>query len=246
AVTRDHTERMLANFGIRVTRDSGRICVTGGKLSGQKIHVPGDISSAAFFLTAASIVDDSDLLIRGVGINPTRAGVIDILRSMGAQIDEENRKELSGEPVADLRVRHRPLHGIRIPRELVSIAIDEFPAILIAAACASGETVLDGAAELRVKESDRIEAMAGGLRAAGIEAYPAPDGIRVRGGTVNGCEINSRGDHRIAMAFAIAGLAARGPVRTRDCANVNTSFPGFVETLRSVGGDISRQETGHG
>lgn len=246
AVTRDHTERMLASFGIRVTREANRICVAGGKPTGRTIHVPGDISSAAFFLAAASIVEGSDVLIRGVGINSTRAAVIDILRSMGAQIDQENRKELSGEPVADLHVRHRALHGIRIPQALVSIAIDEFPAILIAAACASGETLLDGAAELRVKESDRIEAMAGGLRAAGIQAYPAPDGIRVQGGILDGCEINSRGDHRIAMAFAVAGLAARGPVRARDCANVNTSFPGFVETLQSVGGHISREEAGHG
>ena len=238
ATTRDHTERMLAVFGVHVSREANRICVTGGTLTGRAIEVPGDISSAAFFLVAASIVPHSELLLRAVGVNPTRAAVIDILRSMGASIERRNEREISGEPVADLHVRHRPLRSVRIPRDLVSIAIDEFPAILVAAACARGETVLEGAAELRVKETDRIAAMAAGLQAVGIEARPAPDGIRVRGGELDGGEIDSRGDHRIAMAFAVAGLAARRPLRVRDCANVSTSFPGFADAFAAAGARI--------
>jgi len=242
AVTRDHTERMLAWFGCPVNRQGGRVCVQGGAvLRGREVRVPGDISSAAFFLVGASIVPGSDLTLLNVGMNPTRSAVIDILRAMGADIEVNNEREESGEPVADLRVRHRPLSGIPIPPHTVSIAIDEFPAVLVAAAAASGETVLTGAAELRVKESDRIQAMADGLTALGIEAEALPDGIVVRGGRFRGGTVDSLTDHRIAMSFSIAALVADGPVRILDCANVKTSFPGFPEMLRAAGGTIETE-----
>jgi 3-phosphoshikimate 1-carboxyvinyltransferase len=175
------------------------------------------------------------LLLEHVGINPTRTGVIDILRLMGASIEVLNAREIGGEPVADLRVRYAPLHGIEIPERLVPLAIDEFPSLFIAAACATGRTVLTGAEELRVKESDRIQVMAEGLAALGIDAQPTPDGIVIQGGTLQGGRIDSHGDHRIAMAFAMAALRAAGPIRIDDCANVNTSFPGFVDLAARAG-----------
>lgn len=236
APTRDHTERMLAGFGYALERGERRVCLEGGaSLRACRIDVPADISSAAFFLVGASIAAGSTLTLEHVGINPTRTGVIEILRLMGAQIEIENRREVGGEPVADLTVRSRPLRGIRIPEPLVPLAIDEFPVLFIAAACAEGETVLTGAAELRVKESDRIQVMADGLNACGIEARPTPDGIVIRGGRLQGGEIDSHGDHRIAMSFAMAALAASGPITIRDCANVNTSFPGFVALAQEAG-----------
>jgi len=239
AATRDHTERMLAWFGCPPERTEHRVCVEPRPLRGRHVQVPGDISSAAFFLVAASVVPGSDLTLEAVGINPTRSAVIDILIAMGADLEIGDPREISGEPVADIRVRHQPLRGVRIPKALVPIAIDEFPALLVAAAFAEGETVLTDAAELRVKESDRLEAVADGLSALGIENQPAPDGIRVIGGRPRGGEIDSRADHRIAMAFAVAGLAASGPVRIRDCANVDTSFPGFPAAVHSLGGEIA-------
>ena len=239
APTRDHTERMLRKFGVEVQGDGKRICVSRQPLRATDVQVPADISSAAFFLVVASIVPGSDLLLTEVGINPTRAAVIDILRAMGAHIEIHATGVVGSEPVADLRVRHSPLRGISIPEHLVPIAIDEFPAILIAAACAEGTTLLTGAAELRVKESDRIAAMAAGLQALGIDATPAPDGMCVTGGTLRGGVINSVGDHRIAMAFAVAGCRAAGEVVINDCANVNTSFPGFADCLRTLGGNIT-------
>jgi 3-phosphoshikimate 1-carboxyvinyltransferase len=238
AVTRDHTERMLAWFGCPVESAGRRICIESRPLQGTAVRVPGDISSAAFFMVAASIVPGSDVTLAGVGINPTRSAVIDILNAMGAELEIGEPREIAAEPVADIRIRQRPLRGVRIPKALVPVAIDEFPAILVAAAFAVGETVLSDAAELRVKESDRIQSMADGLAALGIENHPTPDGIRVVGGRPRGATIESRGDHRIAMAFAMAGLAASGPVRVRDCANVDTSFPGFPAALRSLGGGI--------
>ncbi len=237
APTRDHTERMLEGFGYPLTREGGRtVAVTGrGRLAGTEIDVPADISSAAFFLVGASIAPGSDLVLEHVGVNPTRTGAIDILRLMGADIEWLNPRLAGGEPVADLRVRHAPLHGIRIPAELVPLAIDEFPALFVAAACAEGETVLTGAEELRVKESDRIQVMADGLAALGIAAAPTPDGIVIRGGALSGGTVDSHGDHRIAMSFAVAALRARGPIRIGDCANVNTSFPGFAALAREAG-----------
>lgn len=236
APTRDHTERMLAGFGYPVNREGATCSVRGGgRLQGGAVDVPADISSAAFFLVGAALAPGSDLVLPRVGVNPTRTGVIDILRQMGADIRLENETSSGGEPVADLRVRGGPLRGIRIPEELVPLAIDDLPALFIAAACARGETLLTGAEELRVKESDRIQVMADGLTRLGIEAEPRPDGIRIVGGTLGGGEVDSHGDHRVAMSFAMAGLRATGTISIRDCAPVATSFPGFVELARHAG-----------
>ena len=236
APTRDHTERMLAGFGYPVERRGATVCLAGGgRLTGYDLDVPADISSAAFFLVGASIAPGSDLTLEHVGMNPTRVGVLNILRAMGADIQVLNPREAGGEPVADLRVRHAPLRGIRIPEDQVPLAIDEFPALFIAAACADGETLLTGAEELRVKESDRIQVMATGLTALGIANQPRPDGILIRGGRPRGGEIDSQGDHRIAMSFAMAASRAAGPIRIHDCANVRTSFPGFVALAAGAG-----------
>ena len=239
AATRDHTERMLVHFGCPVTRSGPQLRLTGRPLRANALQIPGDISSAAFFLVAGSIVPGSDLLLEGVGINPTRHAVIEILRLMGADVSISNVLKGSGEPRADLRVRYRPLHGIRIPPELAPSAIDEFPALMAAACQARGETVLQGAAELRVKESDRIDALAKGLKNMGIDVATRADGMRVCGGRPSGGTVHSYGDHRIAMAFAIAALVATGPVTVQDCKNVDTSFPGFIERCRQVGCTVS-------
>lgn len=237
--SRDHTEVMLAGFGYPLERGDGWVRLrSGGELTGRPIIVPADLSSAAFFLVGASIAPGSELLLAGVGINPTRTGVIEVLRAMGADITVLDQREAGGEPVADLLVRAAPLRGLIIPPELVPLAIDEFPALFIAAACAEGETVLTGAEELRVKESDRIQVMADGLKACGIEALPTPDGIRIQGGQLQGGRVDSRGDHRIAMAFAMAGLRARGPIQIDDCLNVDTSFPGFAALAQAAGLNI--------
>ncbi len=242
APTRDHTERMLRGFGYEVMQEGPRRGVRGGgALIACDIDVPADISSAAFFLVGASIAAGSDLVLRHVGMNPTRDGVLTILRLMGADIEVAKEREAGGEPVADLRVRSAQLKGIRIPEDQVPLAIDEFPALFVAAACAEGETVLTGAEELRVKESDRIQVMADGLQALGIEARPTPDGIVIQGGQLRGGRVDSHGDHRIAMAFAMAALCASGEIRIDDCANVNTSFPGFAELAGSVGLQVSVQ-----
>ena len=244
APTRDHTERMLAHFGCPVTRSGLRITMENNNLRAGRLHVPGDISGAAFFLAAGSIVPGSDLVIEGVGINPTRHAVIEILRRMGGDVRVSNRVAGAGEPVATLRVKYRPLHGIRIPRELVPIAIDEFPAIMVAACHAQGTTVLEGAAELRVKESDRIRALAEGLESIGSPVETRPDGLRVSGGRPAGGVVRSHGDHRIAMAFSVAGLAAAGPVTVQDCKNVETSFPGFIDCARQLGCEIRQANAG--
>jgi len=245
APTRDHTERMLRGFGYAVEIENNRICVQGGgSLKGCDLEVPGDISSAAFFLVGAAVAPGSDLTLEHVGLNPTRTGVIDILRLMGADIAVLNRRTVGGEPVGDLRVRARPLTGIRIPESLVPLAIDEFPALFVAAACAEGETLLTGAEELRVKESDRVEAMAQGLSRLGIDARPRPDGILIRGGVISEGTIESQGDHRIAMAFAVAGLRASGSLVINDCVNVNTSFPGFAELAAQAGLDVQVSRVG--
>lgn len=242
APTRDHTERMLRAFGVDVETQGARICIEGGQQpQAAPIGVPADISSAAFFLVGAAIAPGSDLTLTGVGINPTRTGVIAILRQMGADITLLNERLAGGEPVADLRVRSAPLRGIDIPVDQVPLAIDEFPALFIAAACATGTTVLRGAEELRVKESDRIQVMADGLAALGVDARPTPDGMIITGGPIGGGAIDSHGDHRIAMSFAIAALRADAPITIRDCANVNTSFPGFVDLARGVGLEITAE-----
>ena len=240
APTRDHTERMLRGFGYAVKTEGNQISLQGGgKLTATAIDVPSDISSAAFFMVGASIAEGSDLIIEHVGMNPTRTGVIDILRLMGANLELLNPREVGGEPVADVWVRSAKLKGIRIPEELVPLAIDEFPVLFVAASCAEGETVLTGAEELRVKESDRIQVMADGLVACGINAQPTPDGIIIQGGKLTGGVITSHNDHRIAMSFSIAGLRASSPMLINDCATVNTSFPGFVQLAQRAGLEIS-------
>ena len=251
APTRDHTERMLSGFGLEVTREGGRVCLGQGdpaqrRLQGGALDVPADISSAAFFLVAASIVPGSDITLTHVGLNPTRTGVIDILLAMGADIRIENRRTVGGEPVGDLRVRSAELRGIEIDEALVPLAIDEFPVIFVAAACARGRTVLTGAEELRVKESDRIAVMADGLAKLGIDATPTDDGMIIEGRgepkPFGSATIYAQGDHRIAMAFAVAGLKARGEITIHDCQFVETSFPGFAELFNRLGGclELSR------
>ncbi|QGW76516.1 bifunctional prephenate dehydrogenase/3-phosphoshikimate 1-carboxyvinyltransferase [Pseudomonas alkylphenolica] len=236
APTRDHTERMLRGFGYSVDVDGPTASLeSGGKLTATHIEVPADISSAAFFLVAASIAEGSELVLEHVGINPTRTGVIDILKLMGGDITLENQREVGGEPVADLRVRGARLKGIEIPEHLVPLAIDEFPVLFVAAACAEGRTVLRGAEELRVKESDRIQVMADGLLTLGVKCEPTPDGIIIDGGPIGGGEVHGHGDHRIAMAFSVASLRASAPIRIHDCANVATSFPNFLALCAEVG-----------
>jgi 3-phosphoshikimate 1-carboxyvinyltransferase len=199
------------------------------------VEVPADFSSAAFFLVAASIVPGSQLRLPGVGLNPRRTGLLQALRLMGADIAVEREREAGGEPVGDLVVRHAPLHGIELPAALVPDMIDEFPILFIAAAAASGRTVVRGAAELRVKESDRIAAMASGLRALGVAIEETPDGAIVDGGPIGAGTVESLTDHRIAMSFAVAGLRATDPVRINDCRHVATSFPGFRELANGCG-----------
>jgi 3-phosphoshikimate 1-carboxyvinyltransferase len=236
APTRDHTERMLSGFSYPVKQQGSKVTITAdGKLTAADIDVPSDISSAAFFLVGASIAPGSDLLLKHVGINPTRTGVIDILRLMGANIEVLNERVVGGEPVADLHVVYSPLTGIDIPEALVPLAIDEFPVLFVAAACAKGQTRLSGAEELRVKESDRIQVMADGLQILGVDAQPTEDGMVIQGGTIGGGIVTSHGDHRIAMAFSIAGLRADAPITILDCANVNTSFPEFKDLVHRLG-----------
>ncbi|MCL4166420.1 UNVERIFIED_CONTAM: hypothetical protein GTU68_035370 [Idotea baltica] len=236
APTRDHTERMLRSFGYPIEVKNNAITIESGhQLVATHVNIPGDISSAAFFMVAASIAHSANLLLLNVGVNSTRTGVIDILRLMGADIQLENEREIGSEPVADIRVCSAPLKGIDIPEELIPSAIDEFPALFIAAACATGRTLLRGAEELRVKESDRIQVMADGLNILGIHAEPLPDGIVIEGGELHGGHIQSYGDHRIAMAFSIASLRAKAPICVHDCANVTTSFPNFLQVARHVG-----------
>ena len=242
APTRDHTERMLRGFGYPVAVDGATARVESGhRLTGTHIEVPADISSAAFFLVAASIAEGAELVLEHVGINPTRTGVIDILKLMGGDITLENPREVGGEPVADLRVRSAKLKGIDIPEDLVPLAIDEFPVLFIAAACAEGRTVLRGAEELRVKESDRIQVMADGLQALGVKAEPTPDGIVIHGGPIGGGEVWAHGDHRIAMSFSVASLRATAPIRIHDCANVATSFPNFLALSEQVGIRVAKE-----
>ncbi|MCK5876539.1 MAG: 3-phosphoshikimate 1-carboxyvinyltransferase [Candidatus Marithrix sp.] len=239
APTRDHTERLLLGFGYSVKQDGRKVCLEGGgQLYGKSIDVPADISSAAFFIVATCITKNSEILLEHVGINPTRIGIINILQRMGANIKLLNQREISGEPIADIQVRSSDLHGIHISKEEVPATIDEFPVLFIAAACAEGETILTGAEELRVKESDRIQVMSDGLQKLGIDAKPQSDGIIIQGGKIGSGVINSHGDHRVAMSFAVAALRATGNITIEDCANVATSFPNFVDLAKYVGIDI--------
>jgi len=234
--TRDYTERMLSAFGVDIEFSPGFARLRGGRrLRATDIAVPADFSSAAFFLVAASIVPGSELRLRAVGLNPRRTGLLQALRMMGADIVEEYPSTHGGEPVADLLVRHAPLHGIEVPETLVPDMIDEFPALFIAAAHARGPTVVRGAAELRVKESDRLAAMATGLRILGVQVDETPDGATINPGELQAGVVESHGDHRIAMAFAVGAQCARGQVRIGDVANVATSFPNFDGLARGAG-----------
>ena len=234
--TRDYTERMLAAFGVDIAFAPGIARLRGGqRLRATDVQVPADFSSAAFFLVAASIVPGSQLRLRQVGLNPRRTGLLQALRLMGADIVEEHAGEHGGEPVADLVVRHAPLRGIAVPEALVPDMIDEFPALFIAAACARGPTVVRGAAELRVKESDRLAAMATGLRTLGLRVDETPDGATIHPGAMGGGVVESHDDHRIAMAFAVAAQRASGQVHIREVDNVATSFPGFDALARGAG-----------
>ena len=239
ARTRDHTERMLQFMGVELQAEGGRIRMRGGQtLRSADIDVPGDLSSAAFVILGALLGEDCELVIKGVGMNPTRTGVIEILRQMGAAIEIENCGSAGFEPVADIRVRSSVLSAIDVDPALVSLAIDEFPVLFIAAATARGRTRFSGIGELRVKESDRIRAMADGLRQLGIKVQEYPDGASVVGGGFTGGVVESHGDHRVAMSFAVAGTVADAPVTVRNTDAVDTSFPGFADLMRSVGADI--------
>ncbi len=245
APCRDHTERMLAGFSypIQRSKDGRETKVYGGlDLQACAIDVPADISSAAFFIVAAAITPGASLRLLHVGVNPTRTGIINLLQAMGADISLSNQRLAGGEPVADIEVRYAPLRGIDVPEDQIPLAIDEFPVFFIAAACAKGTTVLRGAEELRVKETDRIQAMADGLKTLGIRTETFPDGIRIQGGQMGGGEVDSYGDHRIAMAFTVASLQSSDIIRIRDCANVATSFPGFVTLAQTVGITVEQVE----
>ncbi|MBF0455640.1 MAG: 3-phosphoshikimate 1-carboxyvinyltransferase [Magnetococcales bacterium] len=244
ALSRDHTERMLTAFGAEIRREGLKVTVDGWPtLTGQKITVPGDISSAAFPMVAALVVPGSDLTLEGVGINPTRTGLLDLLLQMGGNIQQLNPREEGGEQVADLRVQYSKLQGITVPEAVVPRAIDEFPIFFVAASVADGETLLTGANELRVKESDRIAAMVTGLKALGAQIEERPDGARISGlggGLTGGATVDSHTDHRIAMSLLVAGLVSGSPVRVARCGNINTSFPGFADLMAALGADISK------
>jgi 3-phosphoshikimate 1-carboxyvinyltransferase len=240
APSRDHTERMLGAFGAKLEHEGRSIMLEGGQsLRGTHVQVPADFSSAAFFLVAGCLAAQRGLLLKNVGVNPTRTGLLELLQRMGADIRVHPRSAPGAphaEPVADIEVHQSALHGITVPESLVPLAIDEFPVFFIAAACANGETLVRGALELRVKESDRLEAVASGLATLGVEHELLPDGLWIRGTeSFGGGTIDSRGDHRISMAFAVAALRSRAAIEIEDVANVATSFPGFVASARSVG-----------
>jgi len=239
AVTRDHTERMLRSMGASLDKGETQIIMQGGQaLAGTDIMVPADLSSAAFIILAAIIAENAEVTIADVGVNQTRTGAIDILKDMGADITIENVRLFGEEPVADLTIRSSRLSGIAVDPAKVSLAIDEFPVLFVAAACAEGKTTFSGIAELRVKESDRIAAMAEGLRALSVPVDETDDGAVIHGGKLYGGTVNSHGDHRIAMSFAVAGTVAEWAVQVEDTDAVATSFPGFVECMRSLGVDI--------
>ena len=239
AVTRDHTERMLAAFGLPVHRERNRVTLlAGGPLTATRIDVPGDLSSAAFLILAACLAAEGELVLDHVGLNPTRTGILRIFELMQANIEVQPQTDADGEPVGRIIVRPCQLKGAEIRPEMVPLAIDEFPLVFVAAALAEGETVISGATELRHKESDRIQVMVEGLKALGAEIEEHADGAVIRGGTLSAGTIDSGGDHRVAMAFAVGAVAAEGPIRIIDTKNVATSFPGFVESARLIGLDI--------
>jgi 3-phosphoshikimate 1-carboxyvinyltransferase len=239
AVSRDHTERMLAAMGVSLEREGRRIVLGGPqRLRPIRIQVPGDFSSAAFFIVAGCLAARDGLLIRNVGLNPTRLGLLEILKLMGGEVRVLAARTVGQEPVADLEIRRSRLQGVAIPAALVPLAIDEFPIIFIAAAAAAGQTLVRGAAELRHKESDRISVMVAGLQALGAQVEERPDGVLISGGPLTGGTVDSGGNHRVAMAFAVASLITDGELLIRDTRNVATSFPGFAQLARSVGLDL--------
>lgn len=240
AVTRDHTERMLRTMGVKLATEAGTVSIEGPQtLTATAVHVPADISSAVFPLLAALIAEQAEIMLPGVGVNPTRTGALDILAAMGARIDVENPRQFGAEPVADLRVRSSELAGQTVDPALVSRAIDEFPALFVAAAAARGKTVFSGLEELRVKESDRIATMVAGLARLGIRVDQTHDGAVIHGGRFSGGDVHSGGDHRVAMALAVAGTRAAAAVRIRDVAAVDTSFPGFRAVMATIGARIA-------
>jgi 3-phosphoshikimate 1-carboxyvinyltransferase len=235
-LSRDHTERMLEAFGVAITREPHSVAlVAPGQLAATRIDVPGDFSSAAFFIVAGLITGKAPLLIRGVGVNPTRTALLDVLRSMGGDIRLHHVADRGGEPVADIEVRPGVLHGVTVPPALVPVAMDELPCLFAAAAVAEGDTVVTGAGELRVKETDRLAAMGDGLTALGVAVESQPDGLCIRGGAVTGGTVDSQGDHRVAMSFAVLAARAQNPVTIRHVQNVATSFPGFAAAAQSAG-----------
>ncbi|HUQ53727.1 MAG TPA: 3-phosphoshikimate 1-carboxyvinyltransferase, partial [Gammaproteobacteria bacterium] len=246
--SRDHTERMLESMGVRLglaAAGAGHVVTLTGpaRLRGFEIRVPADFSSAAFFLVAGCLGARDGLLIENVGVNPTRTGLLTILREMGATIELRNQRSVGAEPVADLWVTQSELKGIAVPPELVPLAIDEFPILFIAAAAAAGETVVGGAEELRKKETDRIAVMARGLEAVGVKVEERPDGARIIGrGALRGGSVDSRGDHRIAMSFAVASLKASSAIEILNTAEVATSFPNFLDVAAAVGLRVSAAE----
>jgi len=241
STTRDHTERMLKAFSYPIHQFGNETSINAsGHLTGTDIRIPGDLSSAAFFIVAATLIPNSTLVLKNIGVNPTRMGVIHILNRMGANIEISNMRFYNEEPVADLYVRSAELQGVIIPEDWVSLAIDEFPIIFIACACAKGQTILRKAKELRYKESDRIMTMAKGLKSLGIESELYDDGICLQGGSLQGGEVDSHGDHRIAMAFLIAGAVAKTSILVKNCANITTSFPNFLELANEIKLTIQR------
>ena len=246
-LSRDHTERMLSAFGAQITRENLKVTVEGWPtLTGQNIQVPGDISSAAFPLVAALLTPDADIILKDVGVNPTRTGLLDLLIAMGGNIEFENQRDQGGEPIADLHVVYSRLKGITVPIGVIPRAIDEFPIFFVAAALAEGETLLTNASELRVKESDRIHAMAVGLQALGSTVTEHPDGLHIVGhpdGLAGGVTLDSFTDHRIAMSLLVAGLCCTSPVTVKRCSNINTSFPGFRQAMTGLGAHITVDHT---
>ena len=239
ATTRDHTERMLEGFGCAIQKMGNTVTVTSGsRLLPQDIVVPADLSSAAFFILAALITPGSELILQKVGVNPSRNGVLSVLQRMGGKIKLENQTTVGGEPVADIVVSTSELAGCAIEGNDVALAIDEIPVIAVAASCARGVTKISGASELRVKESDRIRSVVEGLQALGVNVTENSDGMIIEGGKLNGGRVNSYGDHRIAMAFSMAGTVAEGRVEILNCNNVATSFPNFYELARKSGVNI--------
>ncbi|MCL5025892.1 MAG: 3-phosphoshikimate 1-carboxyvinyltransferase, partial [Chloroflexi bacterium] len=238
APARDHTERMLRAMGVEVSREGNRISLAGGQQpQGIDIEVPGDVSSAAYFLVAGAVVPGSEVLVENVGVNPTRPGALEALAAMGAEVALENRRDVGGEPVADLRVRGGRLRGTEIGGEIIPRLIDELPVLALAATQAEGRTLVRDAAELRVKESDRIHTVVTELQKMGARIEEQPDGFVVEGPTpLRGAGVGSYGDHRLAMSLAVAALVARGDTTISDAECVNVSFPGFMDTLDSVRG----------